>query len=76
MEIELKCLEEEGRKMEADSEMLNMLAVVSGVRTKLKALMAQAQGKIAEAKVRSYSKIVGNIYYRRLKAPEDLVNKR
>ena len=51
MEHELKDLAERGKKMEQDSEMLNMLATVAGSRTKLKALLSEAKTKKSEIEV-------------------------
>ncbi|KAK7082013.1 hypothetical protein SK128_028536, partial [Halocaridina rubra] len=48
MEVELKHLEDTGKAMERDSEMLNMLATVSGARTRLKTMLAEAEAKKSE----------------------------
>ncbi|XP_063591340.1 titin-like [Penaeus indicus] len=45
MEEDLSNLLEKGRTMEQDSEMLNMLATVSGLKTRLKTLRSEAEGK-------------------------------
>ena len=50
--LQLIDLEERGRAMEQDSEMLNMLAVVTGMKTKLKDLKQQASTKFNEVQVR------------------------
>ena len=51
LQLQLIDLEERGRAMEQDSEMLNMLAVVTGMKTKLKDLKQQASTKFTEVQV-------------------------
>ena len=51
LEDELNYLEEKGKCLEQDSEMLSLQATVSGLTTRLKTVLAQALTKRTEIEV-------------------------
>lgn len=51
MEHDLSLLEDKSKLMTKDAEMLNMLAAVSGMKTKLKSMKADAEAKEKEIRV-------------------------
>lgn len=53
LEDELNYLEERGKGLEQDSEMLNLQATVSGLSTRLRTVLAQALAKRTEIEVKS-----------------------
>lgn len=53
LEDELSYLEEKGRRLEQDSEMLNLQATVSGLSTRLRTVLAQALAKRTEIEVKN-----------------------
>lgn len=58
LEDELIYLEEKGKRLEQDSEMLNLQATVSGLSTRLRTVLAQALAKRTEIEVKKSNSIL------------------
>lgn len=62
LEDELTYLEEKGKRLEQDSEMLNLQATVSGLSTRLRTVLAQALAKRTEIEVKTQPEIFLTVF--------------